>query len=337
MTDVFNSPLVGLDSGVINRTCDAAVPDASTLVQELPWRAPAIRPIRVAITSAGGPAASALMFQIAAGGVFGASQPVALSLLDRTEKRAVLEASTTALQGEFFPLVSSVKIGCDPRQVFAGADWVILLGGDLPPAETDRLDIVRVNAPAFTALGRAINDVAPWARVLVATSPCNTNCLVARSCAPDVPADQWFALTRLTQNRARALIAAEAGVPARMVSRLTVWGNDSEAAYGDIFNARIGELPAHRVPVDRAWERGSSRRPCQDATAPRRDSILPPRLRLWLMRCSPPSGRSRRPRRTAVGSVPRSCPMVVTGSREGWYSASRSAPRTAGLGRSSRV
>jgi malate dehydrogenase len=257
MTCFDDPPLVLLGPGVLERTWDVgtAFDDPYTVPQQTPTASPPTRPIRVAIAGAGGPAASTLIFRIAAGALFGPTQAVALSLLERVEKQAILEASATALRGGAYPLLSGVKIGCDPRQVFVGADWVILLGGDLPAGEVERIGIARVNAPTFAALGRAVNETAPWARVLVAASPCNTNCLVARSYAPDVPADHWFALTLLTQSRARALVAAKAGVPVRRVSRLTVWGNDSEAAYADLFHARVGGLPAHQVIDDPAWVR----------------------------------------------------------------------------------
>ena len=45
--------------------------------------------------------------------------------------------------------------------------------------------------------GRAINRAAPTARVLVVTSPCNTNCLIAMSHAQDVPREHWFALNQV--------------------------------------------------------------------------------------------------------------------------------------------
>jgi len=48
-------------------------------------------------------------------------------------------------------------------------------------------------------------------RVLVVGNPCNTNCLIARSNAPEIPAERWFAMTRLDQNRAETQIAKKAG------------------------------------------------------------------------------------------------------------------------------
>ena len=58
--------------------------------------------------------------------------------------------------------------------------------------------------------GEAIADhAAADVRVLVVGNPCNTNCLIARSHAPDVPDDRWFAMTRLDQNRAKSQLAQQ--------------------------------------------------------------------------------------------------------------------------------
>ena len=57
--------------------------------------------------------------------------------------------------------------------------------------------------------GRAINKAAPTARVLVVTSPCNTNCLIAMTHAHDVPREHWFALNQVFRMRAIAMVAAK--------------------------------------------------------------------------------------------------------------------------------
>ena len=97
---------------------------------------------------------------------------------------------------------------------------------------------------------RAINRASPTARVLVVASPCNTNCLVAMSHAQDVPREHWFALNQVIRSRAIAMVAEKARVPVTQVTRLTVWGNNSETAYVDLQNARIGECPAVQVIGD---------------------------------------------------------------------------------------
>ena len=87
------------------------------------------------------------------------------------------------------------------------------------------------------------------------TNPCNTNCLIARTTAHDVPSDHWFALTRLDQNRARAMLAHKANVSVDQVTRVTVWGNHGPSVFADFHNAWIGDRPAHQVIHDRDWVR----------------------------------------------------------------------------------
>jgi len=84
-------------------------------------------------------------------------------------------------------------------------------------------------------------------------NPCNTNALIARSHAPKVAADRWFAMTRLDQNRATAQLARKAGVPVGQVDRVAIWGNHSDTQYPDYRNARIGGKPAPQVITDHAW------------------------------------------------------------------------------------
>src|SRR4051812_5132423 len=169
-------------------------------------------PIRVAVTGAGGQIGYALIFRIASGGLFGPDQPVALQLLEITPALPALQGMLMELEDCAFPLLTEVVSSDQATTAFAGADWVILVGG-LPRKEgMSRADLIRANGPIFTGEGRAINDVAgPNVRTLPAPTPCNTNPLTARSHAPKAPADRWRAMTRLDQNRAASQLAKKAG------------------------------------------------------------------------------------------------------------------------------
>ncbi len=107
--------------------------------------------------------------------------------------------------------------------------------------------------------GRAINQVAPNARILVVTSPSNANCMVARSQASGVPESHWFALTQVVRMRAIGLIAEKVGVPPERVKRVTVWGNNSESAVIDLHPTIIGDRPALEVINERALGRARPR------------------------------------------------------------------------------
>src|ERR1019366_1161974 len=97
-----------------------------------------------------------------------------------------------------------------------------------------------VNGGIFKPQGRAVAEhAASDVRVLVVGNPCNTNCLIARSSAPEVPADRWFAMTRLDQNRAETQLAKRAGVPVASVKNLAIWGNHSATQFPDFANATL--------------------------------------------------------------------------------------------------
>jgi malate dehydrogenase len=134
-----------------------------------------------------------------------------------------------------------------------------LLVGSIPrKAGMERGDLLSVNGGIFKPQGQAINDhAASDVRVLVVGNPCNTNCLIARSNAPDVPADRWFAMTRLDENRAKTQLALKAGVQNRQVSNVAIWGNHSATQFPDFAHARIDGVPVPEVIDDTAWLQGA--------------------------------------------------------------------------------
>src|SRR6516162_954191 len=212
------------------------------------------KPIRVAITGAGGQIGYAILFRIAAGDVFGADQPVSLGLLEITPALPALNGTLMELEDGAFPLLSEVRATDKAEEAFSGADWVVLVGG-LPRKDgMTRADLIRANGPIFTGQGKAINAAAGKdVRILTVANPCNTNCLIARSHAPKVPSDRWYAMTRLDQNRAASQLAKKAGVGVGQVTRMTIWGNHSDTQYPDYKNALIGGKPALSVITDHAW------------------------------------------------------------------------------------
>jgi malate dehydrogenase len=211
-------------------------------------------PIRIAVTGAGGQIGYALLFRLASGAVFGPDQRVTLQLLEITPALPALNGTLMELEDCAFPLLAGVEATDRAEEAFEGADWVILVGG-LPRKEgQSRADLIRANSPIFTGQGRAINAVAgPNVRILTVANPCNTNCLIARSHAPVVPAERWFAMTRLDQNRAAALLAKQAGRPVSAVTNMTIWGNHSDTQYPDYKNAKIDGKPATEVISEADW------------------------------------------------------------------------------------
>jgi malate dehydrogenase len=212
-------------------------------------------PIRVAVTGAAGRIAYSLLFRIAAGGMFGPERHVELRLMEAAPAMPLLDATVMELHDCALPLLDSVSAHVVGEEAFAGADWIILLGSAPYRPGMTRNELLRLNGPVFQAHGRSINDVAKTARVLSVANPCNTNCLIARSVAHDVPAEHWFAMMRLDQSRARALLAGKAGVPVNQVANVTAWGTHSPNVFPDVHNALIGDRPAPDVIGDPDWVR----------------------------------------------------------------------------------
>jgi malate dehydrogenase len=121
----------------------------------------------------------------------------------------------------------------------------------------ERKDLLGINGGIFKPQGRAIAaNAAPDVRVLVVGNPCNTNCLIARANAPEVPEDRWFAMTRLDENRAKSQLARRAGVPVTAVSNMAIWGNHSSTQFPDFAHALVGGAPVPEVVADQSWLEG---------------------------------------------------------------------------------
>ncbi|MDH7503734.1 MAG: malate dehydrogenase [Verrucomicrobiota bacterium] len=212
------------------------------------------KPVRIAVTGAAGQLGYALVFRIAAGDVFGPDQPIVLQLVEIEQAMPSLAGVTMELEDCAFPLLKSVIATSDLAKGFEGVNWALLVGSVPRKAGMERKDLLGINGRIFVNQGRAIqHHAAGDVRVLVVGNPCNTNCLICMANAPDIPRERFFAMTRLDENRAKALLARKAGVEITSVTNVTIWGNHSATQYPDFINARISGKPVIDVIHDRAW------------------------------------------------------------------------------------
>jgi malate dehydrogenase len=214
-------------------------------------------PVHVTVSGASGNVGYALLSRIASGQLLGPDQPVVLRLLDIEPAMAALEGVVMELDDSAFPLLAGIEPTSDPKHAFDGASWVLLVGSIPRKEGMERGDLLKINGGIFGPYGAAINaHGASDVRVLAVGNPCNTNCLIARSHAPDVPDDRWFAMTRLDENRARTQLAKKAGVHHAQVTNVAIWGNHSATQFPDFAHARAGGRPIPEVITDRAWLEG---------------------------------------------------------------------------------
>ncbi len=214
-------------------------------------------PITVSVTGAAGQIGYALLTRIASGSMFGPDQPVNLRLIEIEPAMGALEGTVMELKDCAFPLLNEIVPTCDLAEGFSGTDWALLVGSVPRKAGMERNDLLGINGKIFTGQGQAIAaNAGSGVRTLVVGNPCNTNCLIAMSNAAGIPKEQFFAMTRLDENRAKSQLAAKAGVHSSDVTNLCIWGNHSATQYPDFTNAKIKGQLVTDVITDREWLEG---------------------------------------------------------------------------------
>ena len=171
-------------------------------------------PISVAVTGAAGAIGYSILFRIASGELFGPDQPVILTLIDIPEALPALQGVVMELEDCASPALRKLVATADLNEGFRNVHWALLIGSVSRKPGMERKDLLAINGKIFTGQGQALQkNAAKDVRILVVGNPCNTNCLIARHNAPDIPSDRWYAMTRLDENRAKSQIALRAGDP----------------------------------------------------------------------------------------------------------------------------
>ncbi len=211
-------------------------------------------PVRVAVTGAAGQIGYSLLFRIASGSMLGSDQPVILQLLEIPPAMSALEGVVMELNDGAFPLLAEITTSDDPNQAFEGADIALLVGSRPRSKGMERKDLLEANGAIFTVQGKALNDnAADDIRILVVGNPANTNSLIARENAPDIPNERFTAMTRLDHNRAKAQLATKLGVTVNDIAKMTIWGNHSATQYPDLFHCEVNGRNAAALVDDQNW------------------------------------------------------------------------------------
>lgn len=210
--------------------------------------------VRVTVTGAAGQIGYALIFRIASGQMFGNDVDVELNLLELEQALPALEGVAMELDDCAFPRLKRVFCTSDINEAMDGTNWALLVGSVPRKQGMERSDLLKINGGIFINQGTAINERASDdVRVFVVGNPCNTNCLIAKHHAKDVPDDRFYAMTMLDELRARTQLAQKAGVDITDVTEMTIWGNHSATQYPDFYNAKINGTSAYDVIGDDAW------------------------------------------------------------------------------------
>lgn len=213
-------------------------------------------PVKVAVTGAAGQISYSLLFRLAHGDVFGPDVPVELNLLEIPAAVHAAEGVAMELDDSAFPLLAGVNITDDANVAFDGVSAAFLVGAKPRGKGEERSALLASNGKIFGPQGEALNaHAAEDVRVLIIGNPANTNTLITRRHAPDIPADRFTAMMRLDHNRSLSQLAAKLGRRSADIRRMTVWGNHSATQFPDVSHATVG---GERVAdlVDDAWVEG---------------------------------------------------------------------------------
>ncbi|XP_015591577.1 malate dehydrogenase, cytoplasmic [Cephus cinctus] len=215
-------------------------------------------PINVVVTGAAGQIAYSLLYQLAAGSVFGPEQKINLRLLDIPPMMEVLQGVVMELEDLALPLLGDVLPTADPAAAFKDAAAAFLVGAMPRKQGMERKDLLSANVKIFKVQGEALDKYARKdVKVLVVGNPANTNALICSHYAPSIPKENFTAMTRLDQNRAQAALAARIGVQVDKVQNVIIWGNHSSTQYPDASHAVVdlsgGVKAVPAVVNDDAW------------------------------------------------------------------------------------
>jgi len=201
--------------------------------------------VKVAVTGGAGAIGYSLLFRIASGEMFGKRQRVQIRALELPIAIEALRGVAMELQDCAFPLLDGVFCSDDPSRVFEDVDYAMLVGSKPRGPGMERGDLIKENGVIFEATGKAINKHARnCVKVVVVGNPCNTNCLIAANNAPDIPRENFTAMTRLDHDRGLAQLAKRGQCDVADISGFTIWGNHSATMYPDISNSKINGKPA---------------------------------------------------------------------------------------------
>lgn len=213
--------------------------------------------VKVAVTGAAGQIGYALLFRIASGQMLGMETEVELQLLELEAALPALKGVAMELEDCAFPLLKNIVLTSDLNTAFKDASIVVCVGSVPRKDGMERADLLKINGGIFTAQAKAVEkSAASDVKVFVVGNPCNTNALIAMNNAKGIPADRFFAMTSLDENRAKAQLALKAQTDVSAVKNLTIWGNHSATQYPDFFNAKINGKNVTDVISDLEWLKG---------------------------------------------------------------------------------
>jgi len=202
------------------------------------------KPMRVVVSGAAGQICYSLLFGIAQGALLGTNQMIDLVLLDIEPAMKALNGVIMELKDGAFPLISHIIGTCDYKEAFTNADVCLLVGAFPRKKGMLRSELLEKNAGIFKGQAEVMNLYAKkTCKTLVVGNPANTNALICSTYAPNIPKENFTAMTRLDHHRALSQIADKIGCRVGKVKNVAIWGNHSKTQYPDLNHAVVVDFP----------------------------------------------------------------------------------------------
>jgi malate dehydrogenase len=212
---------------------------------------------KILVTGATGQIAYSLLFRLASGELFGASQEIDLHLYDLPEMEGGLKGVKMELEDSCFPELRSIIIGTDFEKAAEGIDLAFMLGAKPRGAGMERKDLLGENSKIFVQQGKGLNKAAKKeALILVVGNPCNTNALICLDNAPNLSPKQFFAMTMLDQLRGECALAEHLKARPQDIEGFTIFGNHSNNLVPDYTHARFMQKSLLEAIPDEKWLQG---------------------------------------------------------------------------------
>lgn len=207
------------------------------------------RVLRVAITGGAGRIAYSLIPLLLDGRVFGNETLIDLRLVDIPQADMRLQGVLMEIEDCNFSCMEKITTTTDTATGFQNVEVAILLGGTPRKQGMERKELIKLNAEGMAKQAKELEKHANQeVKILVVANPANTNCLAAMQAAPTLPKGNFTCLTRLDEERLRAIIFAEiskkldknaANINSSDIKGVTIWGNHSSTQLPTVHAATI--------------------------------------------------------------------------------------------------
>lgn len=199
------------------------------------------KPVHVCMTKAALGVAYNMINEIAQGLALGPDTEVSLRLYDSRIFSEVLEGVKLESFDLAHNLLRKVTTTSDIYEAFTDCSLIVLLDDIEQEYDEPKESWLKRNHEVFTNYAKVINEVAKKdVKILIGgAGPSNFNAYMMTQEVPNIAPENIMALSRMTERRAKAILAKRLQVNSACVTDVIVWGNPSSTKYVDVKQAKV--------------------------------------------------------------------------------------------------